>query len=289
MRIARVFPRQTRGTPKDALAFVGPPPICPDSWPEVDQVHISVTFTGDLKEVRALSEAWGRVAPVKIHGPAYDHPGGEFVPGLYLKEGYTITSRGCPHRCWFCDVWKRSGDLRELPIRDGWIVQDDNLLACSRPHIEAVIDMLHRQKLDHHNVGLMGMDAALLKDWHVELLWGLKPTQMFFAYDRPEELEPLVEAGKLLRYADFTRSHLRCYVLVGHPKDTMSCAFVRLLDAWEAGFLPFSMLYMDKDGRQDPAWANFMRTWSRPPATKSEVRRLFGKRMRCLPTEGRGQ
>ena len=68
------------------------------------------------------------------------------MPGLYLKHGYTITSRGCHNNCWFCSVPKREGALRELPINDGWNILDDNLLACSENHIRAVFEMLKRQK-----------------------------------------------------------------------------------------------------------------------------------------------
>ena len=69
------------------------------------------------------------------------------MPGMYLKKGYVITSRGCPNRCWFCSVPRREGGrLRELPITEGNIVLDDNLLACSRQHIEAVFEMLGRQE-----------------------------------------------------------------------------------------------------------------------------------------------
>lgn len=54
---------------------------------------------------------------------------------------------GCPRRCWFCKVWKQHPEATPLPeIADGWNVLDDNLLACPRPHVEAVFDMLRRQK-----------------------------------------------------------------------------------------------------------------------------------------------
>lgn len=43
MEIARVFPRKTKATPDDELCFFGPPPLL--NMPEVDEVHISVTFT----------------------------------------------------------------------------------------------------------------------------------------------------------------------------------------------------------------------------------------------------
>jgi hypothetical protein len=67
MNIARVFTRKTHASPDDPLAFFGMPP---DPFPEVDAVHISVTFTWDLWLADMLAEAWGRVAPVQVGGPA---------------------------------------------------------------------------------------------------------------------------------------------------------------------------------------------------------------------------
>jgi hypothetical protein len=42
-RIIRVFPRKTKATPTDALAYFGPP----DRNAEADEVNVSVTFTYD--------------------------------------------------------------------------------------------------------------------------------------------------------------------------------------------------------------------------------------------------
>jgi hypothetical protein len=80
-----------------------------------------------------------------VGGVAYGDPGAEFIPGRYIKLGYGFTSRGCPRRCWFCSVWKRDPVPRLLPIVDCWNILDDNLLACPRPHVEAVFAMLRRQ------------------------------------------------------------------------------------------------------------------------------------------------
>src|SRR3972149_5425347 len=143
VRLARVFPRRTAATPVDDLAFVGAPGLFP---PEVDEVHVSVTFSWDRAEGERLARAWEHVAPVKMGGRAYGDAGAEFVAGRYLKPGYVITSRGCPNNCWFCDVHRREGDIRELPITEGWDVLDNNLMACSMGHIEKVFAMLNRQK-----------------------------------------------------------------------------------------------------------------------------------------------
>lgn len=95
MNIARVFPRRTRATPDDALTFTGPPPR--EGLPDVQEVHISVAFTYDLDRAHQLAEAWARTGlPVRMGGPAFHEPGGDFIPGRYLKHGYVITSRGLP-------------------------------------------------------------------------------------------------------------------------------------------------------------------------------------------------
>jgi hypothetical protein len=129
LRIARVFPRKTKASPDDGLAFFHLPP---KNLPPIDAVHISVAFSYDLPKADSLAECWAKTGfPVKMGGPAFNEPGGDFVSGRYLKKGYVITSRGCDNACWFCEVPKREGGLRELTITDGHIVLDDNLLACS--------------------------------------------------------------------------------------------------------------------------------------------------------------
>lgn len=56
MKIARVFPRKTKATPDDSLAFFGDPPLL--SLPDIDEVHVSVTFTEDRKKAEALAYQW---------------------------------------------------------------------------------------------------------------------------------------------------------------------------------------------------------------------------------------
>lgn len=264
MRIIRVFPRKTKATPDDDLVRIGK---YPDLFDEADEVHISVSFTWDRIKAEILANAWRRVAPVKIGGPALNEPGGDFVPGMYLKSGYVITSRGCPNRCWFCSVPKREGEtVRELPITEGWNVLDDNLLACSDDHIRAVFSMLAKQKEPIEFTG--GLEAARLKPWHCEEMKKLRIKQMFFAYDTPDDREPLWRAGGLLRYAGFKvhpHSHsLRCFVLCGYPHDNIPSAEGRMKDTMNAGFTPMAMLWKSETGKRDPEWAKFQREWARP-------------------------
>jgi len=261
-RIIRVFPRRTSATPDDQLVRFD----APGWFDEADEVHVSVTWTWDLPKAERLAAQWEHVAPVKMGGPATGERGGDFVPGMYLKPGYTITSRGCPNRCWFCSVWRREGDVtRELPIMDGWNILDDNLLACSDDHIRAVFAMLGKQKRKPEFTG--GLEAKRLKFWHVFELRRLRAKQLFFAYDTPDDYEPLVEAGKLLLAGGFTEaSHaLRCYVLCGFKGDTFEKAGERMAQTIKAGFTPMAMVYADqKTGVKDQKWSAWGRTWIRP-------------------------
>ena len=267
-RIARVFPRRTNASPIDAFAFFDTPGMFPI---EVDEVHISVAFTWDISKAEQLAKAWERIAPVTIGGPAMGAAGGEFTPGMYLKRGYVITSRGCPNRCWFCSVPKREGDLRELPITEGYNVLDDNLLACNEEHIRAVFAMLHHQKMGRPEF-TGGLEAARLQDWHVDLIANLKPKQVFFAYDTPDDWEPLVIASRKMREAGFTSAskRIRAYCLIGFPGDTMEAAEKRLRSTLALGVLPMAMLWMNEKGDASQEWKDFRRPWVRAAIMKME-------------------
>lgn len=264
--LARVFPRKTKATPDDDMAFFGPPGL----FVHADEVHVDVTFTADKARGEMLAEQWQAVAPVKIGGVAYGDPGQEFVPGRYIKSGYTFTSRGCPRRCWFCSVWKRDPVPRLLPIQDGWDILDDNLLACPEPHVRAVFAMLSRQGCRVQFTG--GLEALALEDYQVGLLADLKPRpNCFFAYDPGDAFETLKSAADRLLAAGFTkRSHrLRCYVLIGFPKDTLSAAEARLRDILGIGFTPHAMLWEPETAsaskwRPGLEWKRFQRVWARP-------------------------
>lgn len=261
VKIMRVFPRRTKATPVDDLVRIN---CQPGLFDTADEIHISVAFTYDLPIAEKLEKQWKHVAPCKIGGPATGEAGGHYVPGMYLKQGYVITSRGCPNRCWFCSVWKREGNIRELSIAEGWNVLDDNLLACSDEHIKKVFYMLQKQK---HLVEFTGgLEAKRLTVSMAHRLKDLKPKQLFFAYDTPDDLEPLREAGKQLIEAGFsTASHvLRSYVLCGYPKDTFEQAEKRMFQTIEAGFMPMAMLYRSDTGERDIEWSRWQRNWARP-------------------------
>lgn len=269
MRIVRVFPRRTSMTPNDALAFIGDPPLF---RPEADEVHVSVTFAWDIHEAQRLVSAWSQYYPgrVRLGGPALGHPGGEFTTGRYLRPGVTITSRGCPNRCGFCFVPRREGKLRLLPINPGNIIQDNNILACPRHHVEAVFEMLQGQRAVRFAGGL---EAARLRPWHVKAFERLSVAEFWFAADTDKALRSLERAAGLMG-GHYTRNKMRCYVLIGHGGEKIGQAEMRLMRIWELGFLPFAQLYRGP-GEQEYSenWKKLRRIWSRPAATVSHMTR----------------
>jgi hypothetical protein len=234
---------------------------------DISEVHVSVTFSWDLPEAERLVRAWNRIVPTIIGGPATGMRGGDFVPGRYLKDGYVITSRGCPNRCWFCSVPRREGnEVRELPITTGYNILDDNLLACGEAHIKAVFAMLAAQKDAALFTG--GIEAKRIRPWHIELFKSIRPKRIYFAFDEPDDLPPLEEAMRLFREAEYgSRNILCCYVLVGHESDTFDAAERRLKTVMKLGMTPMAMLYRDNSYREPSGdWRRFQRSWARPAA-----------------------
>jgi hypothetical protein len=263
--VIRVFPRRTSYTPRDALAFVGDPPLL---RPLAAEVHVSVTFTWDIPEGKRLAEAWAQYYPVvRLGGPAFGDPGDDFVPGRYVRSGVVFTSRGCNNRCPWCLVPDREGPLRLLPIAPGHIVQDNNFLQCPAAHRQAVYRMLARQPRAAVFAG--GLQADLVTDEVADELRAVRIGCVFLAADTDAALRPLERA--LRRLSFLRRDQLRCYVLCGYGGETVEQAEARLERVWEWGAMPFAQLYQPPDQRlvYGPEWRALARRWSRPAIMKA--------------------
>lgn len=262
-RIARVFVRRTSATPDDDLAFIGGPPL----WRvDCDAVHVSAVFTWDIPAAGRICKEWRMAGYDPLSGgPAFNSPAGEFEPGLYLKKGKVITSRGCIRRCPFCFVPKREGRLKTLMIKDGHDVLDNNLLACPREHIAAVFDMLEKQKEPARFTG--GLDARLAEPWYVARLAKMRIQCLFTAYDVPSEKEPVERFIKNLRAAGLSQRQVCCYVLCGQQFDSIEAAEERMRFILNCGGLPFAMYFRDENSGEKPQdWGHFVRSWIRPAA-----------------------
>lgn len=276
MRLLRVFPqwdrrhpwRSSKWRPHDALTAVGDPTLF---RPEADEIHISCVFSWDIPEGKRLVEAWGQFYPeVLLGGPALGSEANGFTPGMYIKPGVTFTSRGCDHRCPWCLVPRREGQLRLLEPAPGHIVQDNNLLQTGRGHMTKVFAMLKTQPRAAQFSG--GLEALLVDDWVAEELRGLRIGQVFLACDTDGAEKPLARALKRLSF--LPRDKLRCYVLLAYGGETMEKGLARLKRVWELGAMPFAQLYQPLDHyiEYPPEWKRLARTWSRPAAMKAQMR-----------------
>ena len=238
--------------------------------PPVQPVKISVTFTWDIPEAERLYRAWSAYYPdVELGGPAFGDPGGEFESGMFVKQGVTITSRGCTKECPWCFVPKREGWIRELPIHSGEDIADNNLLACSEWHIRSVFDMLKNQ---HRPVKFSGgLDIDMLSPWHIDLLKTIRLKYAWFACDHDGAFENLSKASDLL--SDFSIEKKRCYVLIGFEGDTIKKAGKRLERVYRLGFLPMAMLYVPESKISHSSdWLSLRREWVRPAIYRSKMK-----------------
>ena len=272
MRIIRVFPKRTSYTPTDDYAFIGMPPMsC--FIPEHDEVHISCTFTWDMDEAENLAYQWEGVTnkPVKIGGPAYHSPVDGFVAGLYVRKGIIFTSRGCNNNCPWCGVRQIEGTLRELPIVEGNIIQDNNFLQCSKAHKEKVFEMLRTQR------GICfrgGLETDLIDDHFVSNIQSLRIAELWLACDTDAQLPRFRKACKKLTDAGFNRNQIKCYSLIGHD---MEAEEQRNREIYRCGAMPFSQLERDfsrKKTQYSREWNAFERTWQRPAATVAHMRSI---------------
>lgn len=269
-RILRVFPRRTSYTPKDKLAFVGVPPLIRPAVDVVSEVHVSVTFTWDLKVARRLRDAWSDHYPnVIMGGPALGQMTAmDFVPGQYVKAGVTFTTRGCNRKCPWCFVPEREGRLVDIPdFAPGFIIQDNNFLQASQDHQTRVFEMLAKQPKAAIFAG--GIDPRLVDQRFADRVQAARITALFLAADTSGMLRPLKKSLGLLSF--LKRRKLRVYTLIGYGDDTVEKATERLEAVWSMGGMPFAQLYQPRDRyiKYSKEWRALSKTWTRPAAMKA--------------------
>jgi radical SAM superfamily enzyme YgiQ (UPF0313 family) len=256
-KIIRVFPRRTNMTPDGEYVFIGLPTLF---IPDHEEVHISVTFTWDVKHALFLKKQWElhTEKPVLIGGPSFKSDD-NFYSGLYLKKGVTITSRGCPNNCSFCLVPKREGKIRELKIKPGNIIQDNNLLACSDKHIANVFNMLSNKKNIEFSGGFEAkrINLSLIKE-----LKKIKVQKIWLACDDPNSFNLVKQKIELLRSEGFSQNKIRCYVIIGKDQKEEDKRLKALLFS---GCLPYAQLLQPNIKiNYSKEWKDFQKFWARP-------------------------
>jgi hypothetical protein len=269
MRIARVFPTKNNMLPMDKDCYFGLPDLL---TPHYDEIHISVNFTWDIKKAKVFAEFWKHYGKVKLGGVAIDGESDQpFQAGVYLKQGITITSRGCPNNCSFCMVRRGLIEFDDFP--QGNIIQDNNILACSDRHWRLVMSMLKKQKGIEFKGGL---DKYRITPKVAEDLRSLRIKTLWLACDQPVGIEPLRKAVEILHKAGFIRSHLYCFVLIGdNPRENIH----RLREVWRIGCMPFAQLLKDKNNSVEypKSWKRLQRRWSRPAIIRTRMKAIRGE------------
>jgi len=267
MKILRVFVNKTSQTPIDEYATIGFPSLFLPK--NIDEVHISTIFSWDIEKALRLKRNYELYYPkVLVGGPAFAN--GEydpqFTPGMYVKKGITITTRGCNFKCPFCLVDKKEGKFQEINIEPGNIIQDNNILLASKEHLRKVFDMLKTQK-GIRFVG--GLDKRLIKDWHIDELRSLSIKELWLAFDSWDNKKEFIRVMEKLKMAGFNRNKIRCYVLAGF-NEPIQAGEERLRFVYNCGALPFVQKYRDeKDNQISKEDKSFIRKWSRPAIIKS--------------------
>ena len=263
--IIRVFPKRFKEyTPVDDYVFIGPPPGL--FVPEHKEIHVSCTFTWQRKYCEELAFQWEGITnkPVKIGGPAYESELRDFVQGMYLRKNITFTTRGCNNNCPWCAVPKREGKLKELEIKPGNIIQDNNFLQASHAHKEKVFEMLKKQS------GICfkgGLEADLIDAHFVDGIRDLKIKELWLACDTDGALPGFKKAVEKLKSAGYKQRQIKAYVLI---RDDSEKSEQRLREIYDSGATPFAMLYRDFSDvktKYSKDCEAFARMWQRPAAT----------------------
>jgi hypothetical protein len=232
-------------------------------WIENGTAYLSVVFSWDLGHAYQRA-VWHRAAgrTVKAGGPAIDlQPAyladvadcSGHVPAIQRHNPRAcFTTRGCIRRCPFCAVPKTEGSFRELDdfeLRP--IVCDNNFLASSREHFDAVIDGLGAFTDVDFNQGL---DARLLTRYHAGRLAELDFKWLRLAWDQVETEAQFRRAWQTLRDAGIPARKIGVYVLIGF-EDTPEDALYRLDTIWnKLHSWPFPMRYQPLDAEQRNAY-----------------------------------
>jgi hypothetical protein len=241
----------------------------PEVW-SADKLYFSAIFTWDLPAmVERINLFKSRGLGIEVGGPAAtalpdyvkQQTGISPVTGLDLRFEHIpgndyeaiFTSRGCPRGCEFCIVSAVEGkkmieyDQFSIPVGLNPWVCDNNLLATSWEHQEMVVEKLKDVKNLDLNSGFDDRIFAHDPEKYWNLYSQLHLERWRFAYDKPDQKEPLTKCIEFLHSKGVRYSNISIFCLVGWPGTTFEEGREKLQYLVDIETSPYPMRYRPLD------------------------------------------
>ena len=230
---------------------------------QVEKVYFSVIFTWDIPAL--IDQVLQAISPgveIEIGGPAATFMAKHIenrtgiIPHRGLDQRFeyqqppegesyqlTFTSRGCPHKCKFCGVFRAEGN--SLNTYDVYplapMVGDNNILATSWEHQKMVVARYREwgKEVDFNS----GFDVRYFQPRHYKLYSQLRLLCWRFAFDTMKVEKDVKRVARLMMRHGLDRHQVTFYCLVGFPGTTPEEALRRIRTIIELGMNPYPMRF----------------------------------------------
>jgi hypothetical protein len=162
---------------------------------------------------------------------------------------FSFTSRGCPNHCEFCLVPRLEGrkiveyDDFNIPVGKNPYICDNNILATSWAHQKMVVARLKGVRNLDLNSGFDDRIFVHNPEKYWQLYNELDLECFRFAYDKPEQKDPIKAAADFLHTKGIDYRHIIVFCLIGGVGSTHETDRQKLQYLIDIGVSPYPMRY----------------------------------------------